>query len=591
MPEIYKALLSKVLPYRTPFTLIAIIGTGITALMVGFLPSLFVVDQWFHATGYYLIFASVFVWIHSLLPVNWDPIVWRQRLTRHGLAIGIAAVLLGGALLTSAPTFRVLSDETNLMGVAMAMYDDGFVWNPIEGRYHYEKFVVQQYVGEKRPLLFPFLVSVLHTIIGYSAYNGMVLNAAVGFLSWVVFYWVLQRRFGRFFGIIGMVLLAAYPIYILWVTSSGFEILNVLFILVAFLLLDDFLVHRTARHAERLALGLVLLAQVRYESAVFAIIIFPLLPFLLPRAQYASLSLRTVILPCLLLPVLWQRRLDFENQPIDEGLSVFSTQWVWPNLQNAWKFFTAQDSAYGTIEGLFFVAIVGAAVAAIRWMKFRHIETKRTRWMRRILLLSFAAEAAILAAFYWGDLTTLYNIRLGLVFLPLVVLLVVYLLHCVPQSNATKRFIALGTVGILLYAWPQAGANDAVRRLSLYVEYHAVLGFVEKHYPESKLLIVTDRPGLYTPHRWGAVGIEYANKHQWRMHFEWSQHFYDEMLVIQRIPFTSDSFPQSSNSLQTSGSPTPETQLAEVFRLQTLYEFQVAETHFLRISRIKSVVR
>jgi hypothetical protein len=141
-----------------------------------------------------------------------------------------------------------------------------------------------------------------------------------------MFYGLLQRWFSQWLSVVGMLLLAAFPLFVLWVTSGGFEIVNLLFSLIAFLLLDTLLVTGEARVIERLGLTLVLLSQLRYESVAITLGVGIAAISAMRYIELSKLTYRSVLLPLLFLPVAWQRLVNLNNSDLQlpQGRAMFS---------------------------------------------------------------------------------------------------------------------------------------------------------------------------------------------------------------------------------------------------------------------------
>lgn len=571
-------LLQRLQPNKISVLLAGMIFSSVTALMLGFAVPRATITAWFHASGYYFICGTFLFWLCSLLPEQPDARRAWAFVRRHGLAAGLAMLLIIGAELTSPPQFRILADETNLAAVAFAMYDTQTFHNPIEGLYYFYNFETLNAVWDSRPLFFPFLVAVAHTLGGYRWYNSFVVNALAGGSTLFCFYLLLQRWFSRSFGLLGMILLAAFPLFLLCVTSGGYETVNLLFAILAFLLFDLALTTQASRYLEMLGLTLILLAQLRYESALF---LFCLAPALLPfrrRFQYGGATYRALLFPLLLLPIIWQRRiaqikLMEQTTPADIG---FSVQAFFANLKPAWDFFTGQQRHYGMIPLLFYGALLGLGYGLFCLGRDWRTLSGRVRAFTGAAGLALIVEVLLILSLQNGALTLPYTLRLGLIFLPWLVSLAVLLLYAIAGSKpAWRRYLLVGSVAILLFYWPAAGKNDAIRQIIVHREYRLALDFLQRHYPDPNIVVVSDRPGMYTPHRWGAVSFGYANQHAADLRTSLQRHLFQAIIVLQRINYADQQ-------------PEPATALDASFRLETLFEAQLtAETH-VRFSRVRS---
>jgi len=551
--------------------------SGLIAILLGFiaLPQKTMTD-WFHRSGFYFIFFTVIIWVLSFRVEIADfKNLWANR-RKHFFALCLALALTISAFLCSTPRFRILADETNLLGISWSMYEKHSFYNPTQVFYYFDGMCdVISYEWDKRPNLYPFLIYTAHVFFGYSGNNGFVINAIAGFLTFFIFYLLLQRWFSRFWGVVGMLLLAGYPLVILYMTSSGFEIVNLLFALITFLILDFFLLEPKATHLELLLLTLVLVAQVRYESVLFTISIFPVLFYCLPAGEYRNLTYRLVLTPILYLPVAWQRLTTYNAGvfQMDSADKVFSFGWLMPNLTHAYNFFMCSNPNYGTVPITFILSAIGF-LAIVGW-SLKRINT----FSRHRLGHAFAAivavilHSAVMFLYYWGNLTLQYASRLGIIFLPFMIFCAVWLLYFFfAQISAARKYIVVLCLAIPVYYWPTAGMNCAVRDIYYYREFRFVKEFLDNKYPCRDVLLISDLSNLYTAHRYSALSFSQANANRSDTMAKLTRHLVQEILMIQRIKFADSK-------------PTPST-TANTYLLEKLYEFQLNAEEFVRVSRV-----
>jgi hypothetical protein len=311
------------------------------------------------ALSFYMLFGTTLLWLLRLLPEKntWhDVIQWGRTHAWLGALIGI---LVGLMFCVSPAAFRVQSDEANLLGIASTLFDKHGFSNTTQGLNYYHKFHEVKTVWGIRPIFYPFTIYIAHSLLGYSAYNGFVVNALCMALSLGLFYHLLQKWFGSLLALSGMLTLAAFPVVVLWTTSSGFEICNLMMALLAFTLLDRFLEFRKSVDIERLGLTLILLSQTRYESTIFAIVMFVVVVRAMSTANWASLSYVSYLLPWLFLPVIWQRLLksSAKSYQVDEGGAVFSPTYFTKHVVSAFEYFATFKTRYPTISVIFYLAL------------------------------------------------------------------------------------------------------------------------------------------------------------------------------------------------------------------------------------------
>ena len=170
-------------------------------------------------------------------------------------------------------TFKVVMDEPLLASTAQSMHHDRMALVPgrgvdVNGYYN----LLDGFV-DKRPLLYPFLVSVLHDLTGYRVANAFVLNAL-----FTPFFWLLVWSIGQSIrskdsdGFLSVALLATAPLVSNLATSGGFDWMNGGLLVFLFWIAQRF--HRDPQSLTLQALlitTLGLLANTRYEGLLWAI--------------------------------------------------------------------------------------------------------------------------------------------------------------------------------------------------------------------------------------------------------------------------------------------------------------------------------
>ena len=133
-------------------------------------------------TGYWFVLAAFVLLVRALWltyrdevrALRWRTIDWTS----------VAVVGLGGLILLVHETFgfKILMDEIMLLGTSMSMHFDKTVLTPMRGNDIQGVYVVLDGMMDKRPLFFPFLLSLLHDLTGYRPENAFVLNGLLTFV-------------------------------------------------------------------------------------------------------------------------------------------------------------------------------------------------------------------------------------------------------------------------------------------------------------------------------------------------------------------------------------------------------------------------
>lgn len=558
----------------------------LSSVLAGMLPPKQWIHKWLHLSGYYFIFSAFFLWIFLLLKQY--AIKIKPALTSHwiGLLLSILCTLL--IFTISPPKFKILSDETNLIGVSMSMYQEKTASIPLQGYhldYDYPKY---EYKIDKRPLFFPFLTSLVHTVSGYNARNGFVVNFISGILIFFIIYIFVNWYFPRIYAFLSIIILASLPNYIFWITSSGFEAVNLLFILLSFLMLHQFLIKRSAERAEMLFLTLILLAQCRYESIIFTIVAIFLFIFLINKSLISRFSPITYLTPIFFILVLWQRRL-FADLPhivrYDSNLfqitNIFETFNLYNFFSNSSKnifVFLGMDPNYGFTPIIAILSIIGSYLLIRKFiLQFNTIQSQ-FRYIFLYSITTLLLLSVIIYSHYWGNFTIALQNRIALVFLPYLLFPAIYGLYKIsgPIKFSKEIFLSVFFIFHLLFFLPYGTHQRLINSLSLPFEYKKNLTYLEKNFHGNKnILIISDRPNLYLVHEYGSVSFDFLKRHKEEISFQ-SQKEFDHVLTFQRYHY--------KNTL-----PDPKNRLDNSVILTELENIKITPLMYIKISEIKKM--
>jgi len=132
--------------------------SGFIAIMLGFvvLPQK-TMASWFHESGFYFIFFTFLIWVLSFRigMADFESLLTNWR--KHFVALCLALALTVSAFLCSTPRFRILADETNLLGMSWSMFEKHSFYNPTQVFYYFDGMCdVIAHEWDKRPNLYPF---------------------------------------------------------------------------------------------------------------------------------------------------------------------------------------------------------------------------------------------------------------------------------------------------------------------------------------------------------------------------------------------------------------------------------------------------
>ena len=384
---------------------------------------------------------------------------------------------------------------------------------------------------------------------------------------------------------ISILIVASLPNFVIWVTSSGFETLNLFFIVLTLYLFNKVIATQRIQYAELLFLTLVLVSQCRYESVVFSIAILFLLPMLLNKKSIAGFSIATYITPILFIPTLWLPRL-YADRPIVDKMSngmvqvpslfdAFSISNLISNTSANLIVFLGLDPHLGFSPVISAMSLAGFYLMTKKLIAgHKHISFEfRTMYLYGIV--TFCLLYFIQVSFYLGDMTIVTQNRFAMVYLPYMVLPAIFFIHAIfnKASVSAKIFVWIFFGFHLLYFWPYGSQQLLVNRATIPYEYNKTLSYLRNNYEsQSKILIICERPNFYIVHYQGALDFEYANQHADFILNKGARDF-DYILVLQKCLYETQA-------------PLKTNRIADSFQLVHLKNLNLTQTEYLKISRI-----
>jgi hypothetical protein len=101
------------------------------SILAGILPSKKYILILFEYTGYYFVFVAFFLWVAYLFIFYLSKL--KSLFLNHYDGLLFSAILIIFIFCIAPPKFKVLSDETNLIGISMAMYQSKKASLPLRG--------------------------------------------------------------------------------------------------------------------------------------------------------------------------------------------------------------------------------------------------------------------------------------------------------------------------------------------------------------------------------------------------------------------------------------------------------------------------
>ncbi|MDD2806623.1 MAG: hypothetical protein PHV33_13810 [Elusimicrobiales bacterium] len=478
-------------------------------------------------------------------------------------SLALAAVIFVAAK----PSFRILSDETNLLSVSRTMLSERRVDNITQGKWYYFNLQPLARERDKRPYAYPFAVYAAHALTGYRPANAFAVNFVLLALLFCGIFAFFRGLYGAAPAYAAVLLAAAQPLLILNATSGGMDFMYAALIFFSFLALREYLKDGCPENFGLLLALLLLLANTRYEGPVFLAAAAVIL-LLAGRVKAAGLATwQFAVLPLTLLPVFVQRVCFSTNFEQAAGVVPFSAASL---LKNTVSFLLLQFNGSLLFPYASLVNLAGLAAAGALFLRLarRGGGEGEDRLLAGIAAAGLALYWLVTCLYYFGDPAHQASARL---FLPAVLtlsLLAAGLLARVTRGRPVPALLA--SAALFLFYAPSAAENRFYNSLFLGREYRHQVRFLEG-LGDDHVLVIADRPGQFVVLDRGAINFDYARANYISLAAEQRRHLFSRVIVFQEI-------------LYATGRPTPATELGPEYKLRPLLERQNTADSFLRFS-------
>jgi hypothetical protein len=533
-------------------------------------------QQLFVNTTYYLLMATVLCWAGTYLHAARD--IGRARALEWveenwpGLVIALAVTVI--AALAVEPALRVLSDEANLVGTSKNLFASKSPTFTVSGKNYYGSYWDIDVAIDRRPTLFPFLVSLFHSVAGYSFRNAFHVNLLVLAALVFVAYTLAKSLGGRTFAVVASLFVAAHPITLISARSGGFDLLSALFALLVLNSLLDVLREDSPAKLAILWMNLCMFAEVRYETALFLPLVVALLLLFqrITRQKLRPYVFVYALTPAYLLPRVWQSILRGNVPEQEPGTVTFGVDNFIANVGEYFAPVVSPFQAHGAHSA---IIIAFGCVGTLLWLRWIHGRFRArqfdtasrfavavTAWMTLQVIIVFtytwgraqyptAARLVIPIDLFFSFAAAWVVVRSLLRFRPFVTVLL-----------AATAFVAQVSV---------ASQHRMFNRMTQTRESAATWRYFER-LQEPRILIVTDRPNHFTIMDYGAMSFEAARRDPYLL-TAFARRLFQDVYVIQQIKLSTKE-------------PLPGYELWPDRKLDPVLEFQNDANVLVRVSRL-----
>ena len=546
----------------------------------------------FRAVGYWNIVALLVAFISY----TWKDLVGFVRASYQNKGL-IAVTLICLALTSYLYTregggFKIVFDEQNLTNVSLSLhkYNDPIIReSTLMDEAYYQSI-------DKRPLLFPVLLSLVHDVFGYYPKNPFYLNFCFTFAFLFLLSLLVRRIHSNTAGFYVLVLAASFPLIEQNSSGGGFELLNLSAILLCTIFSMKFWKNPDDASLSKLILCVGLASHVRYESSIIILPVAALYLAACIRARRLWLPLPVILIPLayITLPLQYFAIRDQATYWQSGGLSgsgTFSMDYLAPNLRHAWNFLFSPNPGFAGSPIIAVIGLLGLMTIGAFSI------TRAKRFYRghsdRVVAVAFAGcmlvHTFIILVFYFGQLDNSLVSRLGF---PLFLLLIVcasLLLGHLHRFNKAGRYAALGLVlASGIYANNIYSKTYYTDKNGIHAQIDRALDFAKTLPKDGRYLFITPHTQIFELEGFNNLSTKRVNVQanldrieSLQTHFELMT--YDAIYVFEfgRLRIMEDGSIEKKIFSGTSPSPAVKT--------EQVWEGTTALHNFTRISKVVSI--
>ncbi len=487
------------------------------------------------------------------------------------------------------PGFKILADEVLLLGTSMGMHFDRSATYPVRATDVQGPLMIRDRVLDKRPLLFPFLVTTVHDLTGYRPDNAFYFNRGLGIVFLLLMYglgWQITGR--RWAGVVSVLLFAGLPLAAQQSAGSGFELLNLAALGAVALAMIAYLRRPDGTRLELLVFTSLILTSCRYESVLFMVPMALVVWLGWWRSQRIDLTWPVFISPLFLAPWLSQNRIFSGDSSAwqmasKEGVSSpFSFDYFGDNLGHALAFFF-DFSGYQPSSALF-------AAGGILALPFFGL------WIMKTLRSPLAAAAddvaislmggglfaigGMLMLYFWGQFDDRIISRLSLpVHLLFMIASIVVARTLIKTDWGWKELAVVVAFAALAQSLPVMAKRAYEIDYTPALEMEMRREFLDAQRDRDFLFLDNDSV-FWITHLLPASSVTASRSNQEALSYHLRNHSFSAIYVFQSVLVNDQTGEKSVD---------PSDDLGPGFTLEGIWERKVETLLFARISRVVSI--
>jgi hypothetical protein len=478
--------------------------------------------------------------------------------------------------------FKILFDEHAISSTAMSMHLDQQAYVQAAAHIIDGEAINSAGFVDKRPIFFPFSISLIHRISGFRPENVFWLNSGLTCLLLSLLYCITRQVCGKRNGILAVLLLTSLPLLAQNTTGGGYEIMNLC--LIASLLLCGFHYMRSpgVQGLNLLILVSILLANNRYESIVYVTV--PVLLLLLKslRAKRIELTWFSVLSPILLiLPLLSYAVFQADSRFFQTTKENFLGSEHLPlNLKHAASYLFNLTGNYSNSVLLSTAGTLSLLALSITLLRRLPQLIKKDVYLTASIavLLVVILNTMLALSSFWGKWTDPMTSRFSLPLQFFFALAAPFAAHyCLQLKNPPRWMLLLSLLFIPCITSPHSIRLNNEARLLTAEGNEWAIDWVSNHTGNTNNFIIADASIGFALYRHSAFSIIEANKRPGDVQRIKELNLYDNILFV-------ESFYYDSEAKRRTGAGV--TAVNPCFILQTVAQHNLHSNAFFRISRL-----
>ncbi len=358
-------------------------------------------------TIYWVTFLLFFLYL--LLGISiFRRLPWKNWGQRNIIGLLLCFMLAAYFQVKDAHQHKIIYDEYCLSNTAKLMHEKRLFLYPVGAHYYQEKLNYTKGLVDKRAPLFPFLVSLIHDIKGYSINNSYLINAIFSFIFLLLLYQVgvifLSKQLGYFL----VITFSSLPLFSQNATGAGYDLFNLCMLLGLYHTGYFYLQQPNNKNLLFFILHACLLANTRYESVLYLYIVGACFIFKCIQNKNYQISWWIPWTPLalwstLLLNYIYVHTPEFFELQKDQT-SAFGLEYLLPNLEHAIYYLlnptsTTSNSLLLSILGI--LSLVSNLVALPKYIRNKSI-LNSNNFLYYSFFVPISLSFGMLMFLFWG---------------------------------------------------------------------------------------------------------------------------------------------------------------------------------------------